>query len=114
MPSSSCFVFPAAAPAHDPAVVTRPQRWITAHTRGDKGQGDKGQPPEAKLVIIGIARTRVRIVSFGVRHAVIQHTICAPHTADSADAAPRSVWRVLALTPPVFIMIEHVPAVDTS
>lgn len=107
-------MFPAAAPAHDSAVVTSPQRWITAHTRGDKGQGDKGQPPEAKLVIIGIARTRVHIISFGVRHAVIQHSICAPHTADSADAAPHSVRRVLALTPPVFIMAEHVPAIDAS
>lgn len=114
MPSPGRFVFPAAAPAHDPAVVTSPQKWVTAHTRGNKGQGNKGQPPEAKFVIAGIARTRVRIVSFGIRHAVVQHTIRAPHTADAADAAPDSVRRILALSPPVFVMIEHVPAIDAS
>lgn len=110
--SSSCFVFPTATPAHDPTVIASPKGQVTAHTGGKEGQGDKGQPPEAKLVITGIARARVCIVSFWVRHTVIEHAVRTPHTADLADATLYSVRSILALTPPVLLVVEHVPAVD--
>lgn len=38
--SSSCFVFPTTAPAHHPTVVASPEGQVTAHTRGQKGQGN--------------------------------------------------------------------------
>lgn len=111
--SSSCFVFSTTAPAHNSTVVASSERQVTAHTRGDKGQGNKGQPPEAELLITAIARTRIWIFSFRIRHAVVEHTVCTPHTADSPDEASYSVWGILTLPSPIFFMIEYFPAVHT-
>lgn len=106
-------MLPATAPAHDPAVIASPEGQVTAHTRSNKRQGDEGQPPEAKLFVTGVTRARVRVVSFGVGHAVVEHAVRAPHEADSADAASHSVGSILTLPPPVFLMVKDVPAIDT-
>lgn len=104
-------MFPTTAPAHDPTVVTSPKRQVTAHTWSNERQGDKGHPPEAKHFITGVTRARIRVVSFWVGHTVIEHSVRTPHTAHSMDASLDAVRSILALTPLVLLVVEHVPAV---
>lgn len=65
------FVLPATAPAHHSTVITGSKGKVTAHTGSQERQGNKCQPPEAKLLVASVARARVRVVSLGVRHTVI-------------------------------------------
>lgn len=60
------FVLPSTAPAHDTTVVAGAQGQVTAHTRGQEGQGDQSHPPEAKLLVAGVARAGVCVVALGV------------------------------------------------
>lgn len=105
------FVLPSAAPAHHSTVVAGPKGQVTAHTGGQERQGNKSHPPEAKLLVASVARARVCIVALGVRHTVIEHAVRTPHTAHPADASSHGVGRVLAVAPPVLLVVEHVPTV---
>lgn len=107
------FVLPPTAPAQDSTVVAGPKGQVTAHTGGQERQGNKSHPPEAKLLVASVARARVCIVALGVRHTMIKHAVRTPHTAHPADARSHGVRRVLAVAPPVLLVVEHVPAVLT-
>lgn len=104
---------PTAATGH-PAAVARPQRGVAAHTWCQQGQRHKCRPTQAKTLVTGVTRARVREVAFGVRHAVVEQAVGTPHEADPPDAGLNGVRRLLAATPAVLLLVKQILAVDAA
>lgn len=104
---------PAAAAGHT-AAVARVQRRVAAQTGRQHRQTQQGRPAQTETFLAGVARARVGVVTLRVGHAVVEHAVRAPHEADPVDAGPDRVGRVVALSAPVLLVVEHVPAVDAA
>lgn len=96
------------------AVVAGAQRQVAAHAGCDEGQRQQRQPAQAELLVGRVARARVREVPLRVRHTVVQHALGAQHAADFVDALLDRVGRVLALSPPVVLVVEHLSTVNAA
>lgn len=96
------------------AVVAGAQRQVAAHAGRDEGERHQGEPAEAELLVGGVARAGVGEVPLGVRHTVIQHAFRAEHAADFVDALLDGVGGVLALPPPVVLVVEHLSTVNAA
>lgn len=109
--SAGGLVFPTAAVARLSAVVTGPQRWVAAHAGCYDGEAEKCQPAHTELLFTGVARAWVREVALRVGHAVVEHALRAQHAAHLVDALFDRVWRILALSTSVLLMVEHLTAI---
>lgn len=45
---------------------------------------------------------------------MVQHAVGTPHEADPSDAGLNRVWRLMAATPPIFMVAEHVLTVNAA
>lgn len=109
--SAGGLVLATAAVAGLSTVVTGPQWWVAAHAGCDYGEAEQSQPAHTELLFAGIARAWVREVPLRVRHAVVEHALCAQHAAHLIDALLDGVRRVLALPTSVLLMVEHLTAI---
>lgn len=95
------------------------QRQVAAHAGHEERQGEEGQPAgAAQGVRVAphrvIARARLPELALGVRHAVVEQALGAPHTGPLAQAVQGGVGRVPAAAPPILRGAEHGAAVDAA
>lgn len=112
--SAHSFVLAAAAVAGHAAAVARPEGGVAAHAGRQQRQSHQRRPAQAEALVAGVAGTRVRVISFRVRHAVVQQAVGAPHEAHPPDAGLDGVWRLLAAAPPIFLMVKHVLTINAA
>lgn len=107
-------VFAPAAAERLSAAVAGAQRRVTAHAGRHERQSQQCQPAHAELLLAGVAGARVREISLRVGHAVVQHALGTQHAAHLVDALLDGVGGILALAPPVVLVVEHLAAVNAA
>lgn len=107
-------MFAPAAATRLPAAVAGAQQRVTAHAGRQQRQTQQGQPAHAELFLTGVAGARVGEIPFRVGHAVVEHALGTQHAAHLVDALPNRVRGVLALAPPVVLVVEHLTAINAT